>query len=86
MSKRIEKKQQLEERITDLEISLSKLKRQLREEIENERHRDIDHLEEYLDEIDHRYTNLRGFWNIVRRELGDLFSGKKSAGGKNESE
>ncbi|ASQ90825.1 hypothetical protein CHL67_07740 [Prosthecochloris sp. GSB1] len=78
MFNQIKRREQLEERITDLEASLDKLKKQLREEIEDEQHKDIDHLEEYLDEINHRYTNLRDFWYIVRRELRELFARKKA--------
>jgi len=78
MFNQIKRREQLEERITDLEASLDKLKKQLREEIEDEQHKDIDHLEEYLDEINHRYTNLRDFWYIVRRELRELFARKRA--------
>ncbi len=73
----IKKKEELESKIIDLERSLDALKQQLREEVEEEQHRDIDHLEEYLDEVDHRYGNMKDFWHIVRDELRERFARKK---------
>ncbi|MEC9486104.1 MAG: hypothetical protein UMU76_01195 [Prosthecochloris sp.] len=75
----IKRREELEAKITDLETSLNTLKKQLREEVEKEQHRDIDHLEEYLDEVDHRYGNLRDFWGIVRKELRDFFARRKAS-------
>ncbi|MBF0585611.1 hypothetical protein INT08_07935 [Prosthecochloris sp. N3] len=75
----IKRREELEAKITDLETSLNTLKKQLREEVQKEQHRDIDHLEEYLDEVDHRYGNLRDFWGIVRKELRDFFARRKAS-------
>ena len=71
-----ERKKELEGKITDLEESLSNLKEKLNKEQEEEQHEAIDHLDEYLKEIDHRYSNLRDFWAILGDELKELFSGK----------
>jgi len=75
----IKRREELEAKITELETSLNILKRQLREEVEQEQHRDIDHLEEYLDEVVHRYGNLKDFWHIVGHELRERFARKKAA-------
>ena len=78
MPDQIKRKKELETRIADLETSLKNLKRQLKDDSEEEHNKDIDHLEEYLDEINHRYTNLRDFWQIVRQEFKELFAGKRT--------
>ncbi|WP_294343337.1 hypothetical protein [Prosthecochloris sp.] len=83
MLNQIKRKKELEARIADLETSLSNLKQQLREEVSQEHQEGIDHLEEYLDEINHRYTNLRDFLQVVRQELKELFGRKKAADRKN---
>lgn len=82
----IKKKEELEAKIVDLERSLKTLKQQLMHEVEEEQHRDIDHLEEYLDEVDHRYGNMKDFWHIVRQELRERFAKKKMAEGKQNPE
>ena len=69
-----EKKKKLEEKITDLEESLSNLKSQLNKEQLEEQHEAIDNLDVYLDEIDHRYSNLKDFCSILGQELKELFS------------
>lgn len=56
-----EHKEELARKISDLETTLQDLKRQLREETEAEQHDAIDHLEEYLEQTDHKYANLRTF-------------------------
>lgn len=78
MPDQIKRKKELETRIADLETSLKNLKQQLKDDSEQEPKKDIDHLEEYLDEINHRYTNLRDFWQIVRQEFRELFAGKRT--------
>jgi len=70
------RKEELESRITELETSLDNLKKQLQEGVGNDSQKDIDHLEEYLDEISHRYSNLKDFWHIVSEELKEIFARK----------
>ena len=69
-----ENKKELESKIIDLEKSLSKLKKKLNEEQIEEQHEAIDNLDVYLDEIEHKYSNLRDFWTVIRTEIKDFFS------------
>lgn len=78
MLNRIKRKKELEARIADLETSLSNLKQQLKGRNGYKHQKDIDHLEEYLDEISHRYANLKDFWQIVRQELKEIFAREKT--------
>lgn len=78
MPYRIKRKKELETKIADLETSVRNLKLQLKNDSEEEHKKDIDHLEECLDEVNHRYTNLRDFWQIVRQEFKELFTGKRT--------
>ena len=66
-------KQELQIRIEELEESLSKLKGKLRKEEEDDQHAAIDNLEIYLEEVDHKYVNLRDFWLIMVDEFRGLF-------------
>lgn len=75
---RIKRRKEFEAKIVDLEASLDNLKQQLRQGVTEDHQKDIDHLEDYLDEISHRYTNLRDFWQIVRRELKGLLARKNT--------
>lgn len=79
------RKQELQSRIEELEDSLSELKGKLRKEEEYEQHVVIDNLEIYLEEVDHKYENLRDFWLIVadefRERFGDLMNNKKGKRG-----
>ncbi len=84
MLDQIKRRKELEAKIADLEVSLNNLRQQLRDDIGQEHQQDIDHLEEYLDEVNHRYTNLRDFWQIVSKELKELFAGRKAPSRKNE--
>ena len=63
------RKQELEQRISDLEASLADMKRQLSQEIESEQHDAIDHLEGYLEEVDHKYRNVREFLTLLITEI-----------------
>ena len=72
-------KEELERKITDLEKSLSNLRKKLNEEQIEEQHEAIDNLEVYLDEVDHKYSNLRDFWSILGNEIKEFFS-KRSKG------
>jgi len=70
-------KQELHDRIEDLEGSLSELKDKLKE-AENEQHDAIDDLEIYIDAVDHKYGNLHDFWPIIVDEFRDLLDSLKS--------
>lgn len=72
MSQLSARKEELERQITDLETTLHDLKRQVHEEIEAEQHDAIDHLEDYLEQADHKYANLRDFVVAVLNEIRDL--------------
>ena len=73
---------ELEEKISELEESLGQLKQQLQSEDEAEQHKAIDNLEEYFNEVDNRFSNLRDFWDIVAGELSSLFHGQKENNNK----
>lgn len=73
MSQLSTRKEELERQITDLEMTLHDLKRQVQEEIEVEQHDAINHLEEYLEQADHKYANLRELVVTVLNEIRDLF-------------
>jgi len=76
MSKLSTKKEELERKISDLETTLHDLKRQVHAQIETEQHDAIDHLEDYLEQVDHQYANLREFLVTVFDEIRDLLHGK----------
>jgi len=76
MSQLSTKKEELERKISDLEATLHDLKRQVQEQIETEQHDAIEHLEDYLEQIDHKYANLREFLVTVFNEIRDLLHGK----------
>jgi ATP/maltotriose-dependent transcriptional regulator MalT len=66
------KKQELELQIEELEAALVALKTQLKEIEKQEQHDAIDHLDEHLQMLDHKWDNLRTFWPLVLQELRDL--------------
>lgn len=72
MNSAITNKHELENRISDLEASLTQLKTQLHHLEENDQHEAIDNLEVYLEQIDHKYEDLRGFWSIVVDEVQQM--------------
>lgn len=72
---KLDHKKELERKIADLEESLSTLKDKLSEQDETAQHDAIDNLDKYLDEIEHKYSNLRAFWSILGNELKGIFSG-----------
>ncbi|WP_447968674.1 hypothetical protein [Nitrospira sp. M1] len=74
------RKQALEQKVDELEDTLLQLKQQLKKEREAEQHEAIDHLEEYLEQVNNKYANLQGFWKVLRKEIAELLpihSGKK---------
>ena len=72
MSNFSSRKQALGEKIDELEETLVKLKQQLKHEIEAEQHEAIDQLEEYLEMVNNKHNNLRGFWQELRKEISEL--------------
>ncbi|MEE4379271.1 MAG: hypothetical protein V2J55_17430 [Candidatus Competibacteraceae bacterium] len=64
----------LEDKICELEETLTHLKQQLQKQEEADQHKAIDNLDQYLGAIDSKYNNLKDFWQIVRQELAELFS------------
>ena len=70
------RKQALEQKIDELEDSLTKLKQELRREMEAEQHAAIDQLEIYLDRVNHKLANLQDFWMILREEISAVLRKK----------
>ncbi|MEM1202504.1 MAG: hypothetical protein AAGN66_04690 [Acidobacteriota bacterium] len=67
------RRQELRKRIQNLESALDGLKAQLAEIQELEQHEAADHLEDYLDQIDHKFRNLGDLWTASIDELKGLF-------------
>lgn len=72
-----EKKEELTRRLQELEESIDGLKRGLHNLEESEQHEAIDHLEEYLEQVEHKYENVRSFLPLVLTELRSLFSARR---------
>lgn len=70
------KREELEQKIEAMEASLTELKRQLNQAVEEEQHESIDHLDEHLQDLDHKWENIRDFWPIVVKEFRERFSKK----------
>ncbi|GLS28257.1 hypothetical protein [Marinibactrum halimedae] len=49
------------------------MKKTLTTRNETRQHDAIDHLEEYIEQVDHRYQNLRMLWDLTATELRKLF-------------
>lgn len=79
------RRQELEEKISDLEQMLAALKAKLQAENEREQHAEIDRLEEYLGDLDNKHANLQDFWKVLREEIKELFSGGPGSAGKGAS-
>lgn len=69
-----ESKIELEHKIEALEVRLTELKRRLKEVESAEQHDAINHLDEYLQEVDHEYDGIRIFWPEVVKELRELLA------------
>ncbi|WP_369857704.1 hypothetical protein [Candidatus Thalassolituus haligoni] len=67
-----ENKQELQRKIESLEVRLAELKTRLASVESDEQHEAIDHLDQYLQEVDHEYDDLRAFWPVVVKELRGL--------------
>ncbi len=70
------KRRELEQKIEEMEAAITELKRQLNQAVEEEQHDSIDHLDEHLQEMDHKWENIREFWPFVVSEFRERF-GKK---------
>ncbi|BFM04913.1 hypothetical protein [Halioxenophilus aromaticivorans] len=64
---------ELEYQIHEMEHALASLKVRLHEVEEDEQHQAIDHLEDCLDEVDHRFSNLRDFGQLLLSDTRRLF-------------
>lgn len=73
------RKQALEEKISDLEQTLAHLRAQLKAESEREQHEAIDRLEEYLGDLDNKHANLQEFWKMLREDIKELFGGSSGS-------
>lgn len=82
MSEFTNRREALEEKISDLEETLATLKTQLKVESEREQHEAIDRLEEYLGDLDNKHANLQDFWKALRDEIKDLFGSSSRTAGK----
>ncbi len=67
-----ESKIELERKVEALETHLAELKRRLKAVESAEQHDAINHLDEYLQEVDHEYDDIRAFWPEVLKELRAL--------------
>ncbi|MCV6615082.1 MAG: hypothetical protein OIF35_08900 [Cellvibrionaceae bacterium] len=76
MSNIQERKQELQGQITELETSLAELRGKLEAVEEAEQHAMIDQLEEYIDVVNHKSAGLKAFWQVVKKELGDVLGSK----------
>ncbi len=68
------RKNELEQKIHELEESLSALKLQLKHQEEKEQHKAIDNLDFYLDQVDNKYENFRIFRSIIAEEFREIFN------------
>ena len=67
-----ESKIELERKVEALETHLAELKRRLKAVESAEQHDAINYLDEYLQEVDHEYDDIRAFWPEVLKELRAL--------------
>lgn len=70
----VARKQELQEKIEEIEVKLHDLRERLRSQEQSAQHDAIDHLEDYLGEVDNKYANLRDFWQVIREEWRELVS------------
>ncbi|GJL50208.1 hypothetical protein [Candidatus Nitrospira salsa] len=68
------RKHALEQKVEELEETLLQLKQQLKKEREAEQHEAIEQLEVYLDQVNNKYSNLQGFWQLLRKEISELLA------------
>ena len=78
MNSSLTRNQELENKISDLEETLHDLKHQLHAQSEAEQHDAIDHLEDYLEQVDHKYANFREFVEMLLVEVRGLFAGESN--------
>lgn len=70
------RKEDLKNRINELEESLATLKDALRKEEEAEQHKAIDQLECYFSEVNNRFASLQDFWQLLKEDFKKVFSNK----------
>lgn len=64
-------REEAEQRIKDLRESISQLEQELERHNASEVHAQhalIDHLDEYIDAVDDKFSSLKLFWNTLRQE------------------
>lgn len=71
------KKKKLKKDIEELEQALAELKAQLHDVEEEKQHDAIDHLDDYLETVDNKWTNLRSSWPMLLDDVRHLFDSKK---------
>ncbi len=64
---------ELESKICEMEQSLASLKLRLIAVNQDEQHQAVDHLEDCLDEVDHRFANLKDFGHALLSDTKRLF-------------
>lgn len=68
-----------EKKVAKIKSKIDKEKKELFKVISIEQHNAINHLETYLEEVDHKYENLGGFWKTTKKEFRDLMRKRKKA-------
>lgn len=64
---------ELESKICEMEHALASMKLRLIAVKQDEQHQAVDHLEDCLDEVDHRFANLRDFGHALLCDTKRLF-------------
>lgn len=65
-------RKEIKEKIKELENSLTRLKTKLDEDNKERQHEAIDHLEDYLKEIDGHFHKLNNFAHLVIKQIKEL--------------
>ena len=68
-----DRREVLEQKIRDMETALARLKSELKVEAERDQHEAIDHLEQYMSEVDNSNANLQEFFRVLKEEIAKLF-------------
>jgi chromosome segregation ATPase len=74
MNQTTSRKEELQNKISELEESLTTLKDALRKEEEAEQHKAIDQLECCFSEINDRFANLQEFWRLLKEDFNKVFN------------
>lgn len=62
-----------EEKIRQLRAAIAQLEEELERDLEDEQHRAIDNLDEYLNAVDSKFDNLKLLWEALKDELRKAF-------------